>query len=93
MPANKFVSYFSNGTLETSTHFALSGRTHPVQVCHLKQATLPIFNLALMQAKEIHETSKDGDILIFFQSVNEVEEACSLLRKEAKGLKVLPLYS
>ncbi|KAF5979865.1 putative ATP-binding protein PRP16 [Fusarium bulbicola] len=39
-------------------------------------------HMALMIRKDIHDKKRDGDILIFFQSVEEVEEVCNLLRKE-----------
>ncbi|KAF5248929.1 hypothetical protein FANTH_5732 [Fusarium anthophilum] len=38
--------------------------------------------MALMIGKDIHDKERDGDILVFFQSVEEVEEVCNLLRKE-----------
>ncbi|KAF5583590.1 pre-mRNA-splicing factor ATP-dependent RNA helicase prp43 [Fusarium subglutinans] len=44
--------------------------------------TLSIFSMALMIAKDIHDKERYGDILVFFQSVEEVEEVCNLLRKE-----------
>jgi pre-mRNA-splicing factor ATP-dependent RNA helicase DHX38/PRP16 len=45
-----------------------------------------------MIVKDIYEKEKDGDILVFFQSVEEVEEACILFRKEMGDLNILPLY-
>ncbi|KAF5691235.1 ATP-binding protein PRP16 [Fusarium circinatum] len=55
--------------------------------------TLSIFSMALMIRKDIHDKKRDGDILIFFQSVGEVEEVCNLLRKEIDELLDLSLYS
>lgn len=45
-----------------------------------------------MIVKDVHK-ERDGDILVFFQSVQEVDEACTLLRKEIGDLNVLPLFS
>ncbi|KAH7177706.1 P-loop containing nucleoside triphosphate hydrolase protein [Fusarium sp. MPI-SDFR-AT-0072] len=90
LDAEKFVSYFGS---KKTTHFALSGKNHPVQISYLKEPVLAVFNVALMIVKDIHDKERDGDILIFFQSVEEVEEACTLLRKEIADLNVLPLYS
>ena len=88
LDADKFVKYFGTGT-----HFSLPGRSHPVKIRYVPEATHPVFELALMQAKDIHQNTRDGDILIFFQSVEEVEEACSLLQEEMSDLVVLPLYA
>ncbi|KAI7766069.1 hypothetical protein LZL87_001182 [Fusarium oxysporum] len=79
LDAEKFVSYFGS---KKTTHFALSGKNHPVQISYLKEYVLAVFNVALMIIKDIHDKERDRDILIFFQSVKEVDEACTLLRKE-----------
>ncbi|KAL5602764.1 hypothetical protein FOBRF1_010297 [Fusarium oxysporum] len=86
----ELVSYFGS---EKTTHFALSGKNQPVQITYLKESVLAVFSVALMIVKDIHDKERDGDILVFFQSVEEVDEACTLLREEIGDLNVLPLYS
>ncbi|KAK2939187.1 DEAH helicase, winged-helix domain [Fusarium oxysporum f. sp. vasinfectum] len=90
LDAEEFVSYFGS---EKTTHFALSGKNQPVQITYLKESVLAVFSVALMIVKDIHDKERDGDILVFFQSVQEVYETCTLLRKEIGDLNVLPLYS
>jgi len=90
LDAEKFVSYFGS---KKTTHFALSGKNQPVQITYLKESVLAVFSVALMIVKDIHDKERDGDILVFFQSVQEVYETCTLLRKEIGDLNVLPLYS
>ncbi|KAF5622472.1 pre-mrna splicing factor rna helicase prp43 [Fusarium sp. NRRL 52700] len=68
-------------------------KNHPVQIGYLKEPVLAVFNMALMIVNDIHDKERDGDILVFFQSVEEVEEACNLFRKEIGDLLVLLLYS
>ncbi|KAG4256176.1 hypothetical protein FPRO03_05124 [Fusarium proliferatum] len=84
--AQRFLDYFGD---KKATHFKLVGQNHPVQITYIKEPILEVFSAALNLAKYIHEKEEDGDILIFFSSAAECEEACLLLRK----LEVLPLYS
>lgn len=90
LDAEELVSYFGS---EKTTYFALSGKNQPVQITYLKKSVLAVFSVALMIVKDIHDKDRDGDILVFFQYVQEVDEACTLLRKEIGDLNVLPLYS
>ncbi|KAF5669399.1 putative ATP-binding PRP16 [Fusarium denticulatum] len=88
--AQRFLDYFGD---KKATHFELSGQNHPVQITYIKKPILEVFSAALNLAKCIHEKEEDADILVFFSSAAECEEACLLLRKNTRDLEVLPLYS
>ncbi|KAF4495144.1 ATP-binding PRP16 [Fusarium agapanthi] len=86
----RFLDCFGD---KKAAHFELSGQNHPVQITYIKEPILEVFSAALNLAKCIHEKEEDGDILIFFSSAGECEEACLLLGKNTRDLEVLPLYS
>lgn len=83
-----FLNYFGQGS-----HLPLSGREHPVEIRYLQEATPDYASLALHTAQHIHQTTGDGDILVFMPSTTEIEDACGQLRSATWGLEVLPLYS
>ncbi|KAF5658118.1 ATP-binding protein PRP16 [Fusarium circinatum] len=83
-----FLDYFGQGS-----HLPLSGRDHPVEIRYLQEATPDYASLALHTAQHIHQTTGDGDILVFMPSTAEIEDACGQLRSATWGLEVLPLYS
>jgi HrpA-like RNA helicase len=85
---NKLLSFFGQGG-----QFSIPGRVFPIDIRYLQEATPDYAHVALHTAKHIHETSADGDILLFMPSVGEIEDACTQLRKATEGLEVLPLYS
>ncbi|KAF4335699.1 ATP-binding protein PRP16 [Fusarium beomiforme] len=83
-----FLNYFGQGS-----HLRISDRENPVEIRYLQEATPDYASLALQTAKHIHETTGDGDILIFMPSILEIEDSCSQLRSATWGLEVLPLHS
>ncbi|KAI1037922.1 hypothetical protein LB505_001459 [Fusarium chuoi] len=83
-----FLNYFGQGS-----HLPLSGREHPVEIRYLQEPTPDYASLALHTAQHIHQTTGDGDILVFMPSTAEIEDACGQLRSATWGLEVLPLYS
>ncbi|KAF5619516.1 ATP-binding protein PRP16 [Fusarium sp. NRRL 52700] len=83
-----FLDYFGQGG-----HLPLSGREHPVEIRYLQEATSDYASLALHTAQHIHQTTGDGDILVFMPSTAEIDDACGQLRSATWGLEVLPLYS
>ncbi|KAF5595243.1 ATP-binding protein PRP16 [Fusarium pseudocircinatum] len=83
-----FLDYFDQGS-----HLPLSGREHPVEIRYLQEPASDYANLALHTAQHIHQTTGDGDILVFMPSTAEIEDACGQLRSATWGLEVLPLYS
>ncbi|KAF5581312.1 ATP-binding protein PRP16 [Fusarium pseudocircinatum] len=88
--AQRFLDYFGD---KKATRFELSGQNHRVQITYIKEPIMEIFSAALNLAKCIREKEEDGDILIFFSSAAECEEACLLLRKNTRNLEVLQFYS
>ncbi|SPJ82284.1 probable ATP-binding protein PRP16 [Fusarium torulosum] len=86
--ANKLLNFFGQGG-----QFSIPGRMFPIDIRYLQEAIPDYAHVALHTAKHIHETSADGDILLFMPSVGEIEDACVQLRKATEGLEVLPLYS
>jgi pre-mRNA-splicing factor ATP-dependent RNA helicase DHX15/PRP43 len=85
---SKLLNYFGQGI-----PFAIPGRMFPIDIRYLQEAIPDYAYVALHTAKHIHETSADGDILLFMPSVGEIEDACVQLRKATESLEVLPLYS
>ncbi|KAM0209798.1 hypothetical protein ACHAQI_006262 [Fusarium lateritium] len=85
---DKLLNYFGQGV-----QFSISGRVFPIDIRYLQEAIPDYASVALHTAKHIHETSADGDILLFMPSVGEIEDACVQLRNATEGLEVLPLYS
>ncbi|KAF5023363.1 hypothetical protein F66182_4566 [Fusarium sp. NRRL 66182] len=85
---DKFLRYFGQGA-----HFAVAGRAYPVDIRHLQQPTPHCTSLALHTAKHIHETSPEGDILVFLTTARDIDDACLQLREATSDLQVLPLYS
>ncbi|KAF9767754.1 hypothetical protein IL306_015043 [Fusarium sp. DS 682] len=83
-----FLNYF-----DQPGHLCISGREHPVEIRYLQEPTPDYASLALNTAKHIHDTTGDGDILLFMPSISEIEAACVQLRSAAWGLEVLPLHS
>ncbi|KAH7177712.1 P-loop containing nucleoside triphosphate hydrolase protein [Fusarium sp. MPI-SDFR-AT-0072] len=73
------LGYMTDGML---TEVAKTDSISNLYISYLKEYVLAVFNVALMIIKDIHDKERDRDILIFFQSVKEVDEACTLLRKE-----------
>ncbi|KAF4437461.1 ATP-binding PRP16 [Fusarium acutatum] len=84
--AQRFLDYFGD---KKATHFEPSGQNHPVQIAYIKEPILEVFSAALNLAKCIHEKEEDGDILIFFSSAAECEEAYLLLGKNTGLAAVL----
>lgn len=88
LDAEKFRDYFGRASL-----LNVVGRTFPVQTLCLSEATPHYFSLAIRVVKQIHQTMATGDILLFLLTVDEIEQACSMLRNTTEGLEVLPLYA
>ncbi|KAH7236258.1 P-loop containing nucleoside triphosphate hydrolase protein [Fusarium tricinctum] len=86
--ADKFLNYFGQGS-----QFTIPGRLFPIDIRYLQEAIPDYAYVALHTAKHIHETSADGNILLFMPSFSEIEDACVQLRMATEGLEVLPLYS
>ena len=86
MNADKFQKFFNNAPL---VH--IKGRTHLVEIKHLDPTLTAMYDYiysACSTVRRIHETTENGDILVFLTGEDEIEQACALLSKEIaiKGL-------
>lgn len=85
----KFQAYFDN-----AAHFHIPGRQYPVDVYHLERNTKSYFDTCIDYVRDIHYNMPEGDILVFLTGEEEIEKACTIIRKEMKrSIEVLPLYS
>jgi pre-mRNA-splicing factor ATP-dependent RNA helicase DHX15/PRP43 len=88
LDAGKFKEYFNQ-----APHLHITGRTYPVEVNYLQEATSDYIFSSLSVVNGIHRIEGPGDILVFLSGEDEIERLCSLLRNEVQNLDVLPLYS
>ncbi|KAM6520758.1 hypothetical protein FSOLCH5_005538 [Fusarium solani] len=83
-----FTRYFPGSNV-----FHAQGQTYPVQIQYLREATHDYRKAVLETVLHAAQTKPEGSILVFMTSVQEIEEACALIRKKVPGLQVFPLYS
>lgn len=86
--ADLFSGYFGGAPI-----LNIEGRTFPVSIYHLEEATVSYLNSALNCAIDIHKKHPPSDILIFLASVEEIELFCQGLGGKVDQLAVLPLYA
>lgn len=88
----KFQSFFNAPILE------VSGRLFNVEIKYLPNPTDDYLQETVDVAVRIHETEKEGDILIFLTGEEEIENAVEMLyeaidQEEYGYVNVVPLYS
>ncbi|KAI8721795.1 hypothetical protein NCS52_00322000 [Fusarium sp. LHS14.1] len=88
LDAAKFQAYFGGAKL-----LQVPGRSFPVDIRYLSEATPHYGVTALRTVKHIHENIGPGDILVFLPSINEIEYFCSEVRASTNGLETFALYS
>lgn len=95
LDAGKFQNYFNNAPL-----LQVSGRTFPVEIFYTPEPESDYLEAAIRTALHIHLEEAPGDILLFLTGEEEIEDACTRLRKESQKfgnripeLMVVPLYS
>ena len=93
--AERFQKYFDGSPL-----LDVPGRMFPVEIFYTSAPEKDYYAAAIKTCLQIHVEEKEGDILLFLTGEEEIENACSDLRSEAKklgdeagDLLVLPLYS
>lgn len=69
--AGLFAAYFGGAPI-----LNIEGRTFPVSIQYLTEATVSYLFAALNCAIDIHKRQPPGDILIFLASVEEIENFC-----------------
>ncbi|UZP37872.1 hypothetical protein NXS19_005688 [Fusarium pseudograminearum] len=82
--ASKFLAYFERGV-----HFAIPSDSFQVDIRWLLDPDPNFLELAVHTAKHIHETTGDGDILMFLTGTGEIKSACAQLKNTTKDLDVL----
>lgn len=96
LDAEKFQSYFNSAPL-----LAVPGRTFPVEIYYTPEFQRDYLDAAIRTVLQIHATEGEGDILLFLNGEEEIEDACKkislegdqLVREEGCGpLSVYPLY-
>ncbi|KAF5551800.1 pre-mrna splicing factor rna helicase [Fusarium mexicanum] len=89
MDADKFCRYFG-----VEQPFNVPGRSHPVDVYYLGDATADWIVNALHVAEHITDNMPPGDILLFVPTIAHVSTCCSKLNQVlANRLRALPLYA
>lgn len=95
LEAEKFQEYFSNAPL-----MKVPGRMHPVEVFYTQEPERDYVEAAVRTVVQIHACEPPGDILVFLTGEEEIEDACSRIKREVGYMgqkvgpvKVLPLYS
>ncbi|KAH7518777.1 hypothetical protein FEM48_Zijuj09G0207000 [Ziziphus jujuba var. spinosa] len=95
LEAEKFQSYFSGSPL-----INVPGRLHPVEILYLEKPQKDYLESAIQTVLQIHICEPPGDVLVFLTGEEEIEDACSRIRREIQNLgsqvgpvNVLPLYS
>ena len=76
------------------------GRMFPVEVFYSQKPEQDYFSAVIKTVMQIHIEEEPGDILIFLTGEEEIEQACTEIRNEARKLgdqvgniSALPIYS
>ncbi|KAL9621616.1 MAG: hypothetical protein Q9160_004008 [Pyrenula sp. 1 TL-2023] len=79
---------------------SIEGRTYPVDILYLQDATEEYVEKSVQTAFEIHKNEGEGDILVFLTGREEIETAIEMLSERAatippksQGLVAYPLYA
>jgi pre-mRNA-splicing factor ATP-dependent RNA helicase DHX15/PRP43 len=91
--AERFQEYFEGSPL-----INVPGRMFKVDIVYTQQPEKDYFKAAVKTVLQIHQQEGEGDVLCFLTGEEEIEQACTEVREEAKklgqsNLLVLPLYS
>ena len=109
LDSNLICNYFNNSPdikskKELATVMFVEGRTYPVDIFYLEEATANYVDESVKTVIKIHENFPHGDILVFLTGQEEVDDAVGQLFEYSRNLKseiegnskslfVLPLYS
>lgn len=91
--AERFQEYFEGSPL-----INVPGRMFKVDIVYTQQPEKDYYKAAVKTVLQIHQQEGEGDVLCFLTGEEEIEQACTEVREEAKklgqsNLLVLPLYS
>ena len=79
--AERFQEYFEGSPL-----LDVPGRMFPVEVFYSTKPEQDYFNAAIKTVMQIHVEEEPGDILLFLTGEEEIEQACTEIRNEARKL-------
>eukprot|EP00049_Salpingoeca_infusionum_P027460 m.32573 g.32573 ORF g.32573 m.32573 type:complete len:729 (+) comp9527_c1_seq2:195-2381(+) len=100
LDAETFRDFFNhnhtqNPAADTATILSVEGRTYPVNVFY-SEAPVPDYVKATVDTiVSIHQRKKEGDVLAFLTSQDEIDNAVRLVRERlasSKSVVVLPMY-
>ncbi|QPC58732.1 hypothetical protein HYE67_000963 [Fusarium culmorum] len=77
--ASKFLGYFERGV-----HFAIPSDSFQVDIRWLLDPDPNFLELAVHTAKHIHETTGDGDILMFLTGTGEIKSAYNIIKQSSR---------
>ncbi len=78
LDAEKFQTYFDGAPL-----MRVPGRLHPVEIFYTPEAERDYLEAAIRTVMQIHSCEDPGDILLFLTGQQEIEDACTQIRKAA----------
>ncbi|KAH7040756.1 P-loop containing nucleoside triphosphate hydrolase protein [Microdochium trichocladiopsis] len=103
LQADEFLRFFADGDATGSQPGAiitLEGRTYPIDVLYLEQATEDYVESAVSTVFQIHQKEAAGDILVFLtgreeidSAVQAIEERSAQLSQGSSRIVPLPLYA
>jgi ATP-dependent RNA helicase DDX35 len=109
LEAERFLEFFSpdegekvwgKSKAEYGQIVGIHGRTHPVEVQYLQEATNNYVERAVDAVMDIHKNEAEGDILIFLTGREEIDDAIDMLSDRVADLSStqtrllpLPLYA
>ena len=95
LEAEKFQGYFLDAPL-----LRVPGRLHPVEIFYTQDPERDYLEAAIRTAVQIHKCEPPGDVLIFLTGEEEIEDACTKVRREIGNMgskvgdvKVVALYA
>ena len=77
LEAEKFQGYFLDAPL-----LRVPGRLHPVEIFYTQDPERDYLEAAIRTAVQIHKCEPPGDVLIFLTGEEEIEDACTKVRRE-----------
>eukprot|EP01055_Gregarina_sp_Pseudo9_P000940 Gregarina_sp_Pseudo_9__939@NODE_15_length_6304_cov_17_343815_g13_i0_p2_GENE_NODE_15_length_6304_cov_17_343815_g13_i0NODE_15_length_6304_cov_17_343815_g13_i0_p2_ORF_typecomplete_len743_score187_38Flavi_DEAD/PF07652_14/1_8e31HA2/PF04408_23/4_7e30OB_NTP_bind/PF07717_16/5e19DEAD/PF00270_29/1_1e16Helicase_C/PF00271_31/3_9e13AAA_22/PF13401_6/2_9e11AAA_19/PF13245_6/6_8e10ResIII/PF04851_15/4e07SRP54/PF00448_22/4_4e07Herpes_ori_bp/PF02399_15/5_7e06TniB/PF05621_11/0_00028AAA_30/PF13604_6/0_00025ATPase/PF0 len=94
LDAGKFQEYFQAPVIN------IPGRVHPVEIFYTPKPETDYFEAALRTVLQIHQTEKEGDILLFLTGEEEIDQMKKAIERDSAGLTlqfgelaVIPLHS
>ncbi|RBA22197.1 hypothetical protein FPRO05_00544 [Fusarium proliferatum] len=84
----KFCQYFG-----TTNVFETKRQISDLQTKYVEEPPTCYDSAAVMLVKQFVANKRKGNVLVFLTSVRDIDKTCAMIRREVRGLKVLPMYS